>query len=839
MLLSTSPRRLVLTFVVLALLILSLRRIFSIEHLTITRALDDSSGHNGKGRPNDDANGTNGVPNGGGLPVPVSEEDKVLQQPYVESSQSSHGGKPTDSKAAVSSIPESVSMHSPSPMPSTIQDIPTLNASLSQPKAYEELQSRIHNLRAKWAPPAIPGHWPAYDRYGERDYDPNLWEGFEWNNDFYLHSGIKSLAKQGLAAAKPVPYLPYPQYNSPQWKSQWRGEYVACKGARGNLLNESREDWVLAYPAMPEGFPEPAVGSANVTGTDLDHCIDRYHRFGPYGHDQDSNKQVYGWKRPTVKPEWRSVPWGQLQEQCVLSNSDRYQPNARQPVNLRPDTGLWMDDSGFSSNNESHPGTPQYHHRTALLIRAWAGYNYTENDLESIRSLITELSLLSGGEYQVFLFVNIKDSVADLNDRTKHQRLLDRHVPRELHSISILWNEQIMEDWYPKVGNWKVYWHQFMSVQWFSKTHPQFDFVWNWETDARYTGNPYHFLEQVTAFAKKVPRKHMWERNQRFYFPATHGSHEQWLADTDATIEAAVKNDSMEVVWGAQPYNKTFQTPIGPVPPHSLEADNFEWGVGEEADLITLQPIWEPTHTEWTYRDKIFNFLPGIRPQFSKHDPLDQHFTHPDFVNIPRRTYINTVSRFSKRLLHAMHVENRDGRTMQAEMWPATVALQHGLKAVYAPHPIWTDRKWPAWYMDAVFNADGREYARWGTRDDSVYNHDREHNFAGWSWYYSSEFPKTMYRRWLGWNTSVGPENQFPNNPLRVMGGKEFEERGVQTVFPDDSFGRSPVVSGSGDYLDGKKKVVGGQGRMCLPPMLLHPVKRVSEDEQTFIDLPG
>ena len=833
MLFSASPRRLVLLGTIgFILVILSVQRTSYGAFLPSTRIAGLSSSHNGKGRPEGKANGRFEVVGDGGLQVPAGKHDKILGQSHVQPSRPGHEGKHGDPNGPADA--NGIPMRSSSAFQSAVQVLTKPNASPLPHEPFDKIQSKVHQLRAKWAPPTVGGHWPPYNWFGGVDYDPNLWEGFEWNNDFYTRSGVKKLAKENPKAAKPVPYLPYPDYNRPQWTSQWRGEYVSCIGARGKLLNESKEDWVLAYPGLPDGFPEPAVGDAGVTGLDVGHCIDRYHRFGPYGHGQNGKKRVYSWDRPRIKPMWPSVRWGQLQEQCLLSNKDRYRPNAQQPLTLTPGSDLPID-TGFINDDESHSRIPKYHPRTALLIRAWQTYDYTDNDLEAIRALITELSLLSGGEYQVFLLVNIKNRKIDLTNKPVQQGLLDKYVPRELHSISLLWNEKILEEWYPKVGDWQVYWHQFMPLQWFSNMYPQFDFVWNWETDARYTGNHYHFLEQVAAFAKAVPRKYMWERNQRFYFPDAHGSYKQWLADTDATIEAGVKNGSLEVVWGPQPYNKTYQTPIGPTPPRSLESDEFDWGVGEDADLITLQPIWDPTHTQWAFRDKIFNFFPGIRPQFSAKDPLDDQFTHPDFVNIPRRTYINTVSRFSRRLLHAMHVENRAGRTMQAEMWPATVALHHGLKAVYAPHPIWTDRKWPGWYMDAVFNADGQEFARWGARNDSVYNQDREHNFAGWSWYYSTEFPKTLYRRWLGWTASVGSERQFPNNPLRVMGGKEFEERGVKYLFPEREPDGSAPTSATGSFIGGRKKVVGGQGRMCLPPMLLHPVKRVSEEEQVEI----
>ena len=370
------------------------------------------------------------------------------------------------------------------------------------------------------------------------------------------------------------------------------------------------------------------------------------------------------------------------------------------------------------------------------------------------------------------------------------------------------------------IGDWQVYWHQFMPLQWFSKSFPEFDFVWNWETDARYTGNHYHFLEQMANFTKNVPRKHMWERNARFYFPEAHGTYDEFLNDTDATIMSAVGKGKMKPVWGPRPYKPIMQSPIGPTPPHAYEEDDFSWGVGEDADLITLQPIWDPTHTWWTYRDKIFNYIPGVRPHFKHGDPLAKDFHHAEFINIPRRTFINTVARFSRRLIHAMHIENRAGRTMQAEMWPATVALQHGLKAVYAPHPIWMDRKWPAWYMDAVFNADGNNAARWGARGDSVYNQDREHNFGGWSWYFNSQFPRTLYRRWLGWSSTVGSEEQYPNNPLRTLGGRPYEKDGFTLDIPADA-------PEGGSSFGGREVNVGGAGRMCLPGMLLHPVKHV------------
>lgn len=59
---------------------------------------------------------------------------------------------------------------------------------------------------------------------------------------------------------------------------------------------------------------------------------------------------------------------------------------------------------------------------------------------------------------------------------------------------------------------------------------------------------------------------------------------------------------------------------------------------------------------------------------------------------------------------------------------------------------------------------------------------DREHNFRGTSWYYNAGFPSNLWRRWLGYRV---------------------------------------------DNAGGEEEEVAGEGRMCLPGMLLHPVKNV------------
>ncbi|KAL9094406.1 MAG: hypothetical protein Q9165_003256 [Trypethelium subeluteriae] len=733
-----------------------------------------------------------------GNKLPLSEDnpdnrlpadDVAIPQPYPPGP----GQRPEDQKGTERAKTKPTSVPAVIAIPSKEDPPPKRQYPSPLPRmGLEDTQAYVEEM-IQWDRPQV-GHWPSYGDYVGADYDPNRWEGFKSENSYYDRNGVKLLHKQ--KSVSPRPYLPYPDYNSAEWRAKWKGEYVPCEGPRGKNLNESMDDQIYAYRDLPEGFPDSQVNNADITGLNTNICFDRYNRYGAFGLRAEGEEDIFQWRKPEEQPRWDRVHWGKLQNECLVRNQDRYEASVRSPSVQWSPWELPENHAQMPIMDKTATSSAQYKKRTAILIRVWEGYDYTDNDIQAIRSMISELSLFSGGEYQVFLFVNVKDYNADIyENQDVHDDFLRRTVPEELRDIAILWTEKVTHEWYPYVGDWQVYWMQWMSVQWFSKHHPEFEYIWNWETDARYTGHHYHFLEQIAEFARNVPRKHLWERNKRLYFPGAHGTYDQFLKQTDDLIAEATKAGTISTpVWGPVPYAQT-QTPLGPHPPHAQEQDNFEWGVGEEADLITLQPIWDPALSDWSYKNKIFNFVPGVRPHFTPDNAADDGHDHELYPTIPRRVFINTVARFSRRMLHAMHAENRAGRSMQAEMWPATVALQHGLKAVYAPHPIWVDKEWPARYMDAVFNANGGKEARWGEEADSIYNHDREVNFKTFSWYYATGFPKTLYRRWLGWEAV---ETQSIDGGLGLAGGNEWEEE---------------------------------RGRMCLPGMLLHPVKHVVPDD--------
>lgn len=323
-----------------------------------------------------------------------------------------------------------------------------------------------------------------------------------------------------------------------------------------------------------------------------------------------------------------------------------------------------------------------------------------------------------------------------------------------------------------------------MPVQYFAYQHPEYDYYWNWEMDVRYTGHWYHFFDKVANWAKEQPRKGLWERNARFYVPSVHGPWEDfrqmvrvqtehgtnspnnmWSAlkeDKDQGVKA-IEQRGDKPIWGPErPAERDVMEVEGEgIPPTTYEKDRYEWGVGEDADLIVFNPLYDPEGTTWLLRDDVTGY--------------DTSNGMP-----PRRTAIITASRLSRKLLLTMHRETSLKRhTMFSEMWPASTCLQHGFKAVYVPHSVYIDRRWPTRYLDSVFNA-GRNGASGGART-AVFG-DREHNFRGTTWFYSAGFSPNLWRRWLGYRV---------------------------------------------DNDGGEQEELAGEGRMCLPPMLLHPVKNV------------
>lgn len=270
--------------------------------------------------------------------------------------------------------------------------------------------------------------------------------------------------------------------------------------------------------------------------------------------------------------------------------------------------------------------------------------------------------------------------------------------------------------------------------------------------DIRYTGHHYELLETLDNWTKTQPRKGLWERNSRFYIPKFHGDYSNFREYIQSRYQdgPAEKLKDMSI-WGPNLPSGQSATPIDDLPPLTAPTpahDNFTWGVGEEADLITLLPMFNPDTTHYSMKGAFYNYPTRLLPE-----------------GPPRRATIITFYRLSHRLLSTMDMENTrgPGHHMSSEQWPQTVALHHGFKAVYAPHSVYMDRHWPAEAANFIFNngdtpplikafKDIPSYGEGSGGWESVYGLDREHNFQMSTWYYRTDFATRLYKRLLGYD---------------------------------------------------------------------------------------
>ena len=203
---------------------------------------------------------------------------------------------------------------------------------------------------------------------------------------------------------------------------------------------------------------------------------------------------------PPAHANWTDIDWGTLQDQCVKRNADRYALAGsliREP--LRNATS---EDLNFvAAKNESMKVKGKLRKsksRTAVVVRAHHKMNFGTDTMMHIRSLIAELSLHSGGEYSIFLLVQVKDEERSIDEPEVYQGILEKNIPRELHNMTLMYKkESLMSSWYPKSSLKVESLNQALQV--FAELHPEFDHFWQTELDVRYTGHWYNLLENADS----------------------------------------------------------------------------------------------------------------------------------------------------------------------------------------------------------------------------------------------------------------------------------------------------------------------------------------------------
>lgn len=308
-----------------------------------------------------------------------------------------------------------------------------------------------------------------------------------------------------------------------------------CYGPRNVLLSQSPDDDLVSVE-LDNSYPVPFVGSHEDLGLQKS-WMTADGRYGPYGYGED-DLETYN----RSKVNWEEVDWSQLQNDCLDLNAHRF------PLYPTPVTSVQR----FQFRNESmvpevrtwDEFTPT--RRTAIVVRAYDGYKYTPEDMYNLRSLIVEAGLRTGGEYSVFLLVNIRDVDANVfaSDESYRAALEKAGVPKELHGISVLWDEHLLRSWYPKIEEYKTEYQVFQPMQLFALHYPEFDHFWQLELDMRFLGDAGQYLDSVSNFARNEPRKQALERSTFLHMQHKYGNYADFAAAVDAV------NNGSSHVWG-------------------------------------------------------------------------------------------------------------------------------------------------------------------------------------------------------------------------------------------------------------------------------------------------
>ncbi|KAI1844683.1 hypothetical protein JX266_009139 [Neoarthrinium moseri] len=297
--------------------------------------------------------------------------------------------------------------------------------------------------------------------------------------------------------------------------------------------------------------------------------------------------------------------------------------------------------------------------------------------------------------------------------------------------------------------------------------------------DARMTGHAYHFLQQAAAFAKRQPRKYLWERNSYFYAPAAHGSWQDFMNMVGSSLKGKY------TIWGPVAATDGLEIdPLGPKPPVADPSqDSYQWGVGEEADLITFLPIFDVRKTKWVYPDKLW----GVSR------------------DLPRRTSPIAQWRLSRKLLNVMHRHTTDGAAVVSEMSGPTWAMLHGLKAVHVPQPIWIDGQWSAKELMSVVNPGEPDAVNGGADSFFNWDHKLDHIMYRLSYMFITQAAEDLYRRWLGYPPDMSQRTDEKIETFKDPKGRYFYDEGVLN---EERY-----------------------GHLCFPPMWIHTIKNTAREK--------
>ncbi|KAL1303234.1 hypothetical protein AAFC00_006649 [Neodothiora populina] len=549
-----------------------------------------------------------------------------------------------------------------------------------------------------------------------------------FTTSLYLLSSTPSHVFEHPPSHKPE--LEYKQqYLEWQWpRPNFPSSAVPCRGPRGRVLAESEDDQIRPFPAENVTYPEPMMGSYDAF--ELEKLwFTASGRYGPYGFGED--QESYN----RSKVDWKGVRWGALQDSCADANEERL-PKLFSFANKTRFVYRDRDQEAEPSPLVDERARIKARRATdktgkqAIVMRTWSTYPYTEDDLQNLRSLVTEAALDRSAEYAVFLLVDVKNLDAHIHsDAANLTAELEAAVPEEFRDMAVLFDQSLLESWYPDIPEHMPMWQIMQPFQLFAHFYPEFDHYWQLEMDVRTTQHTGDLLDAFHQFSRKQPRKQSRERASWSHMPRFHGTYAEFSQRLNETLQGDAKP------WGPIPVGPEI-SPIGPSPPTpDPRDDNFEWGVGEDADYLTASSLQDVRRLEdWVFKHWHYGF--------SQHsDDL------PWFMSPPAQ------GRASWNLLNAIHhAQSQQDLRVHSEATLPSFALWHGLKVVGLPIPVFMDPLRDRAEMEFVLNGGGLDRFDDGiAMGPSRYRGESLGFFIrGLSWDWVSPMPDRMMLYWKG-----------------------------------------------------------------------------------------
>ncbi len=204
--------------------------------------------------------------------------------------------------------------------------------------------------------------------------------------------------------------------------------------------------------------PQTIFGTYEETGLDSEFCFDCRARYSPYEFD-DGEVERGSMAARSQYLDWTKVAWALLQDDCMIRNMDRYEPIERDhngtlwmptPEEIADiDSTIYFPDAGIKAGWFS--SSAKFKKRSAAVFSIKDDQEWAIDTMEYIRSMVMELSLHSGAEYEVIFLVEVRDAdKAIFTDSETYAKVLRKSVPEEFRSLTILFNHALLDAWYPR-----------------------------------------------------------------------------------------------------------------------------------------------------------------------------------------------------------------------------------------------------------------------------------------------------------------------------------------------------------------------------------------------------